>query len=84
MRGSGHPRIEWRTLSTKVKGTDNELVVASFWKDLDSSGHFEGANFDDAVVIPSTQKLLQSFDLKVEYFKTVVATGLLADAPEMA
>ena len=31
----------------------------------------------DAVVKPSTQKLLKSFDLKVEYFETVVATGIL-------
>lgn len=67
------------TLSTKVEGENNELVVASFWKDLESAGHFEGASFDDAVVKPSTQKLLASFDLKVEYFETVVATGILAE-----
>ncbi len=65
------------TLAVRVQGKDNELVVASFWEDLDSSAHFEGAAFDDAVVKPSTQKLLQSFDLKVEYYETVVATGIL-------
>ena len=35
-------------------------------------------DFDDAVVKPSTQKLLKSFDQKVEYFETVVTTGILA------
>ena len=65
------------TLAVKVRGTDNELVVASFWSDLDSSAHFEGPSFDDAVVKASTQKLLQSFDLKVEFFETMVATGIL-------
>jgi predicted heme/steroid binding protein len=64
-------------LAIKVKGTDYELVVTSFWKDLESAGHFEKGEFDDAVVKPSTQELLQSFDLKVEYFETVVATGVL-------
>ena len=39
---------------------------------------FEQGEFDDAVVKPSTQALLQSFDVKVEYFKTVVSTGRLA------
>ncbi|MDD7973524.1 hypothetical protein [Roseinatronobacter alkalisoli] len=70
------------TLAKKVEGEDNELVVASFWSDFGSSAHFEGTAFDDAVVKPSTQKLLKSFDLKVEYFETVVATGILA--PEVA
>ena len=65
------------TLSVKVKSEEKELVVASFWKDLESAGHFEKGDFDDAVVKPSTQKLLKSFDLKVEYFETVVATGIL-------
>ncbi|MGR3713167.1 MAG: hypothetical protein ACU0A6_08615 [Shimia sp.] len=65
-------------LAVKVSGTDCELVVTSLWKDLGSAGHFEKGDFDDAVVKPSTQKLLQSFDLKVEYFETVVATGALA------
>jgi len=67
------------TLALKVNGQDNELVVTSLWKDLSSAGHFEKGDFDDAVVKPSTQKLLQSFDLKVEYFETVVATGILAE-----
>ena len=65
------------TLSVKVNSEEKALVVASFWQDLASAGHFERGDFDDAVVKPSTQKLLQSFDLKVEYFETVVATGLL-------
>ena len=67
------------SLAVKVKGQDHELVVMSLWSDLGSAGHFEKGAFDDAVVKPSTQKLLKSFDLKVEYFDTVVATGKLAD-----
>jgi len=65
------------TLARKVKGTDNELVVMSFWEDLASAAHFEKGDFDDAVVKPSTQKLLKSFDLKVEYFETVMSTGVV-------
>lgn len=65
-------------LAVKVKGQDCELVVTSLWADLGAAGHFEQGDFDDAVVKPSTQKLLQSFDLKVEYFETVVTTGILA------
>ena len=66
-------------LARKVNAPNNELVVTSFWDDLESAAHFEQGEFDDAVVKPSTQALLQSFDLKVEYFETVVSTGLLAD-----
>ncbi|ADZ93099.1 hypothetical protein Marme_3889 [Marinomonas mediterranea MMB-1] len=65
------------TLAVKVRSNDYELIVSSFWKDFESAGHFEKGDFDDAVVRPSTQKLLKSFDLKVEYFETVVATGIL-------
>jgi hypothetical protein len=67
-------------LAVKVKGEEYELVVTSLWADLGSAGHFEKGNFDDAVVKPSTQKLLKSFDLKVEYFETIASTGRLADA----
>jgi hypothetical protein len=69
------------TLARKVKGVDNELVVMSFWKDLESAGHFGKGAFDDAVVKPGTQKLLKSFDLKVEYFETLVSTGVVGGAP---
>ena len=65
-------------LAVKVNGDHNELVVTSLWEDLGAAGHFEKGGFDDAVVKPSTQKLLRSFDLKVEYFETVVSTGVLA------
>jgi heme-degrading monooxygenase HmoA len=65
------------TLARKVKGKDNELVVVSFWKDLESAAHFQQGDFDDAVVKPSTQKLLKSFDLKVEYFETLASTGVV-------
>ena len=40
-------------------------------------GDLPGGDFDDAVVKPSTQRLLKSFDLKVEYFETLVATGVV-------
>lgn len=69
------------SLAVKVKGGDQELVVMSLWSDMAAAGHFEKGAFDDAVVKPSTQKLLKSFDLKVEYFETVVATGKLAGSP---
>jgi len=68
------------TLAIKVNGTDNELIVTSIWKDLKSAGHFEQGEFDDAVVKPSTQELLKSFDLKVEYFETIVTTGIFQQA----
>jgi heme-degrading monooxygenase HmoA len=64
------------TLARKVNGKDNELVVMSFWEDLASAGHFQKGDLDDAVVKPSTQKLLKSFDLKVEHFETLVSTGV--------
>ena len=65
------------SLAVKVNGTDYELVVTSLWSDLASVGHFEQWAFDDSLVKPSTQKLLKSFDLKVEYFETLVTTGIL-------
>uniref|UniRef100_A0A9E7ZS70 Antibiotic biosynthesis monooxygenase n=1 Tax=Bosea sp. NBC_00436 TaxID=2969620 RepID=A0A9E7ZS70_9HYPH len=65
------------TLARKVKGTDNELIVMSFWSDMASAAHFMKGAFDDAVVKPGTQKLLKSFDLKAEYFETLVSTGVV-------
>jgi heme-degrading monooxygenase HmoA len=64
------------TLARKVRGKNNELVVMSFWEDMNAAAHFVKGDFDDAVVKPSTQKLLQSFDLKVEFFETLVSTGI--------
>ena len=66
-------------LAVKHNSDENELVVTSLWSDLGSAGHFEQGEFDDSVVKPSTQKLLKSFDLKVEYFETVVSTGQLSN-----
>src|SRR5262249_27904810 len=65
------------TLARKVKGADNELVVMSFWEDIASAGPFIKGDFDDAAVKPNTPKLLRSFELKVEYFETLVATGIV-------
>lgn len=64
-------------LAVKVNGEHNELVLTSLWSDLSAAGYFERGALDEAVVKPSTQKLLQSFDLKVEYFETIVAAGQL-------
>lgn len=74
------------TLARKVRGIDNELVVMSFWEDMDSTSHFSKGDFDDAVVKPSTQKLLKSFDPKIEYFETLVSTGIIGghDHAELA
>ena len=66
------------TLAVKIGSDEQSLVVSSLWEDLDSAGHFEKGAFDDAVVKPSTQKLLKSYDLKVEYFETLVKTGILS------
>ena len=66
------------TLAVKVGSNENSLVVSSLWEDLVSAGHFEKGSFDDAVVKPSTQKILQSYELKVEYFETIVTTGILS------
>jgi heme-degrading monooxygenase HmoA len=68
------------TLARKVNGIDNELIVMSFWEDMASAGHFMQGAFDDAVVKPGTQKLLKSFDLKVEYFETVVSSAVAGGA----
>ena len=65
------------TLAVKVNSDEKELIVSSLWENLNAAGHFVQGEFDDAVVKKSTQKLLKSFDLKVEYFETVVATGIL-------
>ncbi|RAZ84550.1 hypothetical protein DPM33_31140 [Mesorhizobium hawassense] len=65
------------TLARKVRGADSELVVMSFWADMESAAHFIKGEFDDAVVKPSTQKLLKSFDLKIEFFETQVSTGIV-------
>jgi len=65
-------------LSKKVDDPECALMVTTYWEDRTASGQFKGPADDDAVVKESTQKLLQSFELKVEYFETVVTTGLLA------
>ncbi|MCP4186099.1 MAG: hypothetical protein GY763_00700 [Gammaproteobacteria bacterium] len=71
------------TLTRKVNGTDNELLVMTFWKDINSVGHFVKGAFDDSVVKPGTQKLLKAFDLKVEYFETIVSTGVMRGYDEI-
>lgn len=36
------------TLARKVRGKDNELIVMSFWEDMDAAAHFIQEDFDDA------------------------------------
>lgn len=66
------------TLTRKVGDDEFAIMVMSFWEDFEASGQFEGRTQEDAVVKESTQKLLQSFDLKVEYFEPIVSTGIMA------
>ncbi|MGL4285707.1 MAG: hypothetical protein ACRCVA_05150 [Phreatobacter sp.] len=65
------------TLARKVRGSENELVVISLWADMTAAAHFIKGQFDDAVVKPGTQKLLKSFDVKVEFFETLISTGII-------
>ena len=75
---AGLPGHLGATLACKLNNTDHELIVMSFWKDIDSVSHFVKEGFDDAVVKPNTQKLLKAYDLKVEYFETIISTGVLS------
>jgi heme-degrading monooxygenase HmoA len=62
-------------LSSKRDGDRFVLLVMSFWKDMDAVRQFSPGSVDDAVVKPSTQKLLEEFDLKVEHFEVLVKSG---------
>jgi hypothetical protein len=54
-----------------------ELLYLSYWKDMDAVRRFATTGtIDDAIVKPSTQKLLESYDPKVEYFEVSGGTGL--------
>jgi len=66
------------SLSVKPLGEQFEVLVMSYWRDYDAIRRFSGdkvSDLHDAVVKPSTQKLLSSYDPKVEYFEILVATG---------
>lgn len=65
------------TLAHKTDSSECELIVMSFWKDKNAADQFSSTTSNDAVVKPGTQKLLKSFDLKVEYFETLVSTGIV-------
>ena len=51
-----------------------ELLVMSVWQDLSSVERFAKGALDDAVVKPQTQKVLLSFDEKVEYFEVIASS----------
>ena len=65
------------SLSKKPIGDKFELLVLSYWRDMDAVKQFAKGAIDDAVVKPSTQKLLESYDAKVEYFEVCAASGLV-------
>jgi heme-degrading monooxygenase HmoA len=70
-------------LSSKRNGDRFVLLVMSFWKDMDAVRQFSHGLVDDAVVKPSTQKLLEEFDLKVEHFEVLAKSGsVLGDSIE--
>ena len=54
-----------------------ELLVSSVWQDMASVKQFAKGKIDDAVVKPQTQKVLSSFDEKVEYFEVLASSGVL-------
>src|SRR5215204_5062537 len=56
-------------LSSKRDGDRFVVWVLSYWADIDAVRRFSHGFSDDAVVTPRTQKLLESFDLKVEHFE---------------
>jgi hypothetical protein len=62
-------------LSSKRDGDRFVVWVLSYWVDMDAVRRFSQGLSDDAVVKPSTQKLLASFDLKVEHFEVLVQSG---------
>lgn len=66
------------SLSVKPVGGKFEVLVMSYWDDMNAVRRFSGdkvSDLSEAVVKPSTQKLLDSYDPKVEYFEILVATG---------
>jgi hypothetical protein len=71
--------------SLSVKPLDGrfEVLVMSYWESFDAIRRFMGdkvQDLHDAVVKPSTQKLLSSYDPKVEYFEILVATGPIVES----
>ena len=72
------------SVSVKPAGEQFEVLVMSYWDDMDAVRRFAGdkvTDLHDAVVKTSTQKLLASYDPKVEYFEILVATGATVEGP---
>ena len=65
------------SLSKKPLGDKFELLVLSYWRDMDAVKQFAKGSIDDAVVKPSTQNLLESYDVKVECFEACGVSGVL-------
>lgn len=64
------------SLSKKQVGDKFELLYLSYWTDMEAVKRFAGDNsLEDAIVKPSTQKRLESWDPKVEYFEICGHSG---------
>ena len=66
------------SLSKKPVGDKFELLYLSYWRDMDAVKLFaKGAPLEDAIVKESTQKRLESYDPKVEYFEVCASSATL-------
>ncbi len=63
------------SLSKKLLVDNYELLVMSVWESMDAVKQFSRGTLEDAVVKPQTQKVLESYDPKVEYFEVLVGPG---------
>ena len=69
------------SLSKKQVGDKFELLYLSYWRDMDAVKLFSGDKpLEDAIVKPSTQKRLESWDPKVEYFEICGHSGTFQGA----
>jgi hypothetical protein len=59
-----------------VRSVDNqtEVVVGTVWASLDSVKAFAGEDYEQAVVEPVVQELLDRFDDRVTHFRVAFAT----------
>ena len=66
------------TLARKVRGTDNELVVMSFWDDMASAGHFMKGGMLDSQL--ATLEPLGAGEAGLEVVNTGDPDDVVADA----
>jgi heme-degrading monooxygenase HmoA len=68
------------SMSAKPIGEKFEILFMSYWQDMDAVRRFaRREDIYEAVVKESTQKLLDSFDPKVEYFDVQVSSGSILE-----